>query len=139
MNFNKFLFFETVNISDGNTALVKNYYPANNFVVLYAHSNNDIRSIKPGMTITGQSSKFSKTLTEWNYSTPENGDMFDKGHNGYPWESYLNKIIGCDVGFIVSDEIYNSYPRDNIASQYDANVSFEILDLQFDESIILDN
>lgn len=138
MALNKFLVSEIVNISDGNTAIVKNYYPANNFVILYAHSNNDIGSIKAGMTITGQSSGFSKTLTEWKYSTPENGDLYDLGFNTYDWQEYVDKIIVTETDLIVTDEIYNMYPHNTLDSYAQYGFNYEILDFQFNEGIVLD-
>lgn len=151
----KFFFFEIVDISDGNTAVVKNYYPANNFVVLQAHSTNGIANIKPGMTITGRSSKYSKTLTEWNYSIPENNMKYDVNYNDYEWQSYIDRVIILDpiydpnvsnviVHRIVTDSMYESYSREVLTgieknNPFDPNEQkYEILDLQGNESIILD-
>lgn len=141
MPLNKFLINEIVNISDGNTAIVKNYYSSNNFVVLHAHSENDIGSIKPGMTITGQSSGFSKTITSWNYSNYENLNFFDNNYNDFEWDSYIDKVVVTDESLlIVPDEIYNLYPHIILSGPYaNSQYQYEILDFQVTEGIIQDN
>lgn len=124
MAYDSFFFFETVDISNGETAVVKNYYSANGFVVLYNTSNNDISSIRPGMTITGQSSGFSKILTQWNYSTLENDDFYDVNYNSYDWEEDVDLFIYTDDGqMIVMDD--------------KANLPEEISDLQLDNGLVL--
>lgn len=125
MAYNQFFFFETVQISNGDTAVVKNYYPSNNFVVLFAHSNNDITSIKPGMTITGKSSGYSKLLTEWDYSTPDNGDYYDENYNEYPWLSDIDLLIVTENG-------------DTIVMEDKMFLPEEIADLQVENALRLD-
>ena len=124
MAYDSFFFFETVDISNGDTAVVKNYYPANGFVVLYASNTNNIGAISAGMLITGRSSKFSKVLTQWNYSTSENDDFYDVNYNSYAWEEDVDLFIYTDDGqMIIMDD--------------KANLPEEISDLQLDNGLVL--
>lgn len=124
MSYDKFFYFETVDISNGDTAVVKNFYPSNGFVVLYNTESNDITKITAGMTITGRSSGFSKVLTQWEYSTPDNNDLYDNNYNDYAWEADVDLFIYTDDGqMIVMDD--------------KADLPVEIADLQMDNGLIL--
>lgn len=124
MSYDKFFYFETVDISNGDTAIVKNYYPANGFVVLYSTESNDTTKITAGMSITGRSSDFTKVLTTWEHSKPENNDLYDNNYNDYAWEADVDLFIYTDDGgMIVMDD--------------KANLPVEIADLQMDNGLIL--
>lgn len=147
MAFNRFLIYETVDISNGDTAKIKNYYTSNGFVVLYASNNNAIAKITSGMRITGRSSGFSTTLKNWEYSNPENNMFYDLNY-----DSEYNNLdyITLDYPLMSSiheDHIYNAYPHDIIFStmvemannEPSVNVKMEILDFQSYEKIIQGN
>lgn len=119
-----FYFFEKVDISIGGTAIVKNYYPANGYVVLYSFDGIRASNLTSGVTITGQSSGFSKTLTSWDYSTPENDDFYDNNFDIYAWESDVDLFIYTDDDkMIVMDD--------------KADLPEEIADLQMDNGLVL--
>lgn len=118
MDFGKFLYFERVRSSSGANAIVHNYFTSNGFLILYAIQNGEIR---PGDTITGESSGFSKTLSQFDYSTVDNLFKYER-ESGFAWQADVDLFIYTDDGQIIT-VIDNGYPA-------------EVSDYQLDEAIV---
>lgn len=138
---NKFLIWELVDISNGDVARVKNFYPSNNYILLFDCVSNNPYIVAPGMTITGRSSKMQATLLTVDHSVPENGMLYESTGNSYDWQVNFDKLIISDLGgAVVLDEIYNMYPQETMEYTYGAlsTGKFTILDCNLDECIQLD-
>lgn len=135
MAFNKFLKFEIVDISNGMTARVKDYYAANDSVNLYFFSSYDIESIKPGMIVTGRSSGYSQVIKTWNFT------YSDAPTYRYSWQDDFADIIILDTGpdgkihTIVLDEVYDAYPHEELSMPTASYIKYQILDYQLDECV----
>lgn len=141
LTLNKFLIDEVVDISNGDTARVKNFYPSNNFIVLCDCASNNPYKLTAGMSITGRSSKMTAVMESIEPSIPENAMFYDLNYNTYEWQKNFDKLIfQDDGGAVVLDEIYNMYPHDIIEYKVGelSTGPFEILDCNLDECIILD-
>lgn len=118
MDYGKFLYFERVRSSSGANAIVHNYFTSNGFLILYAIQNGEIG---PGDTITGESSGFSKTLSQFDYSTVDNLFTYER-ETGFGWQKDVDLFIYTDDGQLI------------VAT--DPKYPDEVADYQLDEAIV---
>ena len=117
-----FLINETL-VSGSITARVKNYYSANNFLVVM-----DVRggNLTGGMTVTGTCSGYSQVLPD-NF---EISDFADLNYDDLEWEDKFLYMITTDEGNIIVDDSYQF--ANTIACDE------EVKNLQLNNAIYLD-